>query len=246
MLEIQGLSAGYGQVGVLHDVAMQIAKGEIVALVGSNGAGKSTFLNTLAGVHRGLSFPVGQGVRFDDRDVSRWTAPALVRAGLVLVPERRQIWPDMSVAEHLRLGAFHRRRDRRYVADKEAYCLQTFPRLRERLKQAAGTLSGGEQQMLAMARALMAGPRILLLDEPSTGLSPLLVDRIFEVVQELRAQTGLTILLVEQMVTQTLAISDRAYVLDRGRIVLSGPARAMLDDPAVRSAYLGDEGQGVH
>ncbi|MGI4812573.1 MAG: ABC transporter ATP-binding protein [Janthinobacterium lividum] len=240
MIEITGLTTGYGRSLVLHDVTLQVNQGEIVALVGSNGAGKSTFLKTVSGVHRNSR---AQGkIVFDGVEVTRASAPSLVGRGLSLVPERRQIWPDMSVHDHLRLGAFRKRGDRAYVATRTEFCLNLFPRLKERLKQHAGTLSGGEQQMLAMARALMAGPRLLLLDEPSTGLSPLFVTRILEIVEELRASAGMTILLVEQMVTQTLQISDRAYVLDRGRIVLSGDAKALLDDPAVKASYLGDQG----
>lgn len=241
MLEVSQLSTGYGRSQVLHDVDLKVGAGEIVALVGSNGAGKSTFLQTLAGTHRNQRLTAGQ-VRFDGKDVLRSSAPSLVRNGLVLVPERRQIWPDMNVLDHLKLGAFLRRNDKDYVAEREAFCMDLFPRLKERCNQLAGTLSGGEQQMLAMARALMSGPRLLLLDEPSTGLSPVLVDRILEVVQQLRSAAGLTILLVEQMVTLTLQIADRAYVLDRGRIVLSGKARAMLDDPTIKESYLGGQG----
>jgi len=239
MLEISNLSTGYGRSAVLHDVNLAVRPGEIVALVGSNGAGKSTFLHTVAGIHR--SFRQKGEIHLLERNVSRASAPALVRDGLVLVPERRQIWPDMPVLDHLRLGGFLKRRDRAFVRDQESFCLDLFPRLKERLGQQAGTLSGGEQQMLAMARALMAGPRILLLDEPSTGLSPALVTRILEVIQSLRDRFGMTILLVEQMVTLTLEISDRAYVIERGKIVLSGQAQALLHSPAVKESYLGGQ-----
>lgn len=241
MLDISRLSTGYGRVQVLHDVSLNAKKGEIVALIGSNGAGKSTLLQTVAGIHRPGSGGNTGSVRFLGEEVLRDSAPSLVKQGLVLVPERRQIWPDISVGDHLKLGAFLRRKDRQYVAEREAFCLLMFPRLKERFGQVAGTLSGGEQQMLAMARALMANPAILLLDEPSTGLSPVMVTRILEAVQQLRTESGITILLVEQMVTLTLKIADRAYVLDRGRIVLSGDAREMLEDPAVRASYLGGQ-----
>jgi branched-chain amino acid transport system ATP-binding protein len=242
MLDVLGLSTGYGRVQVLHEVNLNVKAGEIVALIGSNGAGKSTFLQTVAGIHRPGLLTAGKGsIRYAGKEVLHDSAPALVRQGLVLVPERRQIWPDMSVLDHLRLGAFLKRKDRHYIAEQEAFCVDMFPRLKERIRQVAGTLSGGEQQMLAMARALMAGPKILLLDEPSTGLSPVMVSRILEVVQQLRAKSGLTILLVEQMVTLTLQIADRAYVLDRGRIVLSGNAQALLQDPAVQASYLGGQ-----
>lgn len=242
MLEITELSTGYGRVQVLQQVSLSAKKGEIVALIGSNGAGKSTLLQTVAGIHRPKLFGSTVGsVRFCGKEVLRDSAPALVRQGLVLVPERRQIWPDMSVGDHLKLGAFLRRKDRHHVAEREAFCVSMFPRLKERFNQVAGTLSGGEQQMLAMARALMANPEILLLDEPSTGLSPVMVARILEAVQQLREHSGITILLVEQMVTLTLQIADRAYVLDRGRIVLSGVARDLLEDPAIKESYLGGQ-----
>jgi branched-chain amino acid transport system ATP-binding protein len=241
MLDVSQLSTGYGRLQVLHNVDLRVGAGEIVALVGSNGAGKSTFLQTVAGTHRNQRLSAGQ-VKFNGKEVLKASAPSLVRQGLVLVPERRQIWPDMSVLDHLKLGAFLRRSDKAYVAERQGFCLDLFPRLKERGNQQAGTLSGGEQQMLAMARALMSGPRLLLLDEPSTGLSPVLVDRILEVVQQLRATTGLTILLVEQMVTLTLQIADRAYVLDRGRIAITGNAREMLEDPTIKESYLGGQG----
>lgn len=242
MLEVSGLSTGYGRVKVLHNIDLNVKAGEIVALIGSNGAGKSTFLQTVAGIHRPRLLGSNQGsIQYGGKEVLRDSAPSLVRQGLVLVPERRQIWPDMSVYDHLRLGAFLKRKDRHYIAEREAFCVEMFPWLKERSSQIAGTLSGGEQQMLALARALMAGPKILLLDEPSTGLSPVMVARILDVVQQLRAKSGLTILLVEQMVTLTLQIADRAYVLDRGRIVLSGVAQALLEDPAVKASYMGGQ-----
>lgn len=239
MLEVEGLATGYGRALVLHDVNLRVDEGEIVALVGSNGAGKTTFLNTVAGLHRGGRGSGVRGrVRLDGNDIRGTAAPRLVRRGLVLVPERRQVWPEHTVADNLLLGAFSRRRDKGHVATRTDYCYDMFPRLAERRSQQAGTLSGGEQQMLAIARALMASPRILLLDEPSLGLAPLIVRRIFEVVRELRRE-GLTVLLVEQMVTMALDVADRGYVLERGRTVLEGSAAELAADPGVRAAYLG-------
>ncbi len=239
MLEVEGLATGYGPALVLHDVTLRVAEGEIVALVGSNGAGKTTFLNTVAGLHRGGRGSGLRGrVRLDGRNVTGMSAPRLVRRGLVLVPERRQVWPELSAADNLLLGAFSRRRDKGYVSSRMDYCFEMFPRLAERRDQQAGTLSGGEQQMLAVARALMPSPRILLLDEPSSGLAPLVVRRIFEAIRELKRE-GLTVLLVEQMVTMALAVADRGYVLERGRTVLNGSAAELAADEGVRAAYLG-------
>ncbi len=239
MLLVEGLATGYGRALVLDGVDLRVDEGEIVALVGSNGAGKSTLLNTLAGLHRG---GIGSGIRgrvtFEGRDASGVAAPRLMRRGLVLVPERRQVWPRHTVADNLVLGAFSRRRDRGFVADRLEYAYGLFPVLRDRSSQAAGTLSGGEQQMLAIARALMAEPRLLLLDEPSVGLAPLVVERIFDVVVGLRRE-GVTVLVVEQMVGMALGIADRGYVLERGRTVLEGRAADLLADPGVRAAYLG-------
>ncbi len=239
MLEVESLATGYDRSLVLHDVSLRVGEGEVVAVVGSNGAGKTTFLNTVAGLHRPRT---GVGVRgriaFDGADVTGSSASRRVRAGMALVPERRQVWPELSVADNLRLGGFVKRRDKRWVSDRTAHCYAMFPWLEERSHQHAGTLSGGEQQMLAIARALMAGPRMLLLDEPSSGLAPLVVRRIFEVVRELKNE-GLTVLIVEQMVTMALGVADRGYVLERGRTVLSGSSHELLNDPGVRAAYLG-------
>jgi branched-chain amino acid transport system ATP-binding protein len=239
VLEVDNLAVGYAGADVLHDVSLRVGTGEVVALVGSNGAGKTTFLNTIAGLHRGGRGSRVRGqVRLSGRPVTTVSAPWLVRHGLALVPERRQIWPEHTVADNLLLGAFSRRRDKGYVQQRTTYCYELFPRLGERRAQHAGTLSGGEQQMLAIARALMSSPQLLLLDEPSMGLAPLVVRRIFEVIRELK-RDGLTVLLVEQMVTMALETADRGYVLERGRTILDGPARTLLADPAVRAAYLG-------
>jgi len=238
MLTVEGLATGYGGARVVHDVTLHVDEGEVVALVGSNGAGKTTTLNTLAGLHRGSGTRRRGRVVFDGHDVSGMPAARLMRRGMVLVPERRQVWPEHSVGDNLLLGAFSRRRDKTFVGERLDHCYTVFPVLADRRRQPAGTLSGGEQQMLAIARALMTAPRLLMLDEPSVGLAPLIVERIFEVVAQLR-DDGLTVLVVEQMVGTALGVADRGYVLERGRTVLDGRARELLTDPAVQAAYLG-------
>ncbi|HYB73130.1 MAG TPA: ABC transporter ATP-binding protein [Candidatus Sulfotelmatobacter sp.] len=232
MLEVSDLHAGYGRVEVLRGLSFSVARGEIVVLIGPNGAGKTTMLKTLAGL-----LPVrGGSIMFEGRDVSGTPAHRLVRAGIALIPEGRLVFPDQTVRDNLRLGAYGRRGNG-VDADIERH-FDRFPVLRERQRQLAGTLSGGEQQMLAIARGLMARPRLLLLDEPSLGLAPRLVREVFEVLPRLR-DDGITLLLVEQMATLALAIADRGYVLERGGIVLEGRGRDLLGDPAVARAYLG-------
>ena len=233
LLEVAGLRGGYGAVEVLRGVDLQVQHGEIVALLGSNGAGKSTLNNVLSGI-----YPAWAGtVRFDGQDLSGAHYRRVVQAGLIQVPEGRKIFPNLSVLENLELGSFTRARERR--AQNLERVLDTFPRLRERLSQFAGTMSGGEQQMLAMGRALMARPKVLLLDEPSMGLSPIMVDKIFEVVRDVHGQ-GMTVLLVEQNASRALAMADRGYVMDSGLITMDGPGQQLLDDPRVRAAYLGE------
>ena len=232
MLEVSDLHAGYGRVEVLRGLSFSVARGEIVVLIGPNGAGKTTMLKTLAGL-----VPIrGGSIMFEGRDVSGTPAHRLVRAGIALIPEGRLVFPDQTVRDNLRLGAYGRRGNG-VDADIERH-FDRFPVLRERQRQLAGTLSGGEQQMLAIARGLMARPRLLLLDEPSLGLAPRLVREVFEVLPRLR-DDGITLLLVEQMATLALAIADRGYVLERGGIVLEGRGRDLLGDPAVARAYLG-------
>ncbi|MBV8168338.1 MAG: ABC transporter ATP-binding protein [Alphaproteobacteria bacterium] len=232
MLEITGLRAGYGPIEVLRGIDLQVGPGEIVALLGSNGAGKSTLNNTVCG----LSKPFGGTIRFDGVDIAGAPPTRIVEAGLVQVPEGRRIFPNLSVRENLELGSY--RRGRRARAHNLARVLALFPRLEERLTQVAGTLSGGEQQMLAIGRSLMAEPRLLILDEPSLGLSPLLVEQMFALIARLHAD-GLAILIVEQNVVQSLARAQRAYVLENGVIALSGPAAELARDPGLRRSYLG-------
>ncbi|MCA0245528.1 MAG: ABC transporter ATP-binding protein [Proteobacteria bacterium] len=232
MLEVSALRAGYGPIEVLRGIDLTVAAGEIVALLGSNGAGKSTLNNNISGLYR----PFGGNIRFDGKDIAGTPSMQIVEAGLVQVPEGRRVFPNLTVRDNLELGSYRRGKPAR--AQNLERVLATFPRLRERLRQAAGTLSGGEQQMLAIGRGLMAEPRLLILDEPSLGLSPLLVEEMFALIGRLNAE-GLAILLVEQNVMQSLTIAHRAYVLENGRIALQGPAAELAEHPDLRRSYLG-------
>jgi branched-chain amino acid transport system ATP-binding protein len=232
MLEVTGLRAGYGATEVLRGIDMAVEPGEIVAVLGSNGVGKTTLNMALSGI-----IPARDGtIRFDGERIDGRTAAHIVAAGLVHVPEGRRVFPNLSVRENLVLGSYRRGRPNR-AANLERV-LGTFPRLRERLSQHAGTLSGGEQQMLAIGRGMMAEPKLLILDEPSLGLSPLLVEEMFTLIALLRIE-GLAIMLVEQNVVQSLELADRAYVLENGRHVMQGEAAALRDDPDLRRTYLG-------
>jgi branched-chain amino acid transport system ATP-binding protein len=224
----------YGAVRALRGISLEVNDGEIVTLIGANGAGKSTTLRAISG----MVCPCAGAVRFRDDDVTGAAPHKLVQRGLSHVPEGRGIFANLTVDENLALGAFARKHARNEIAADRERALTLFPRVRERLKQVAGTLSGGEQQMLAIARALLARPKLLLLDEPSLGLAPQLVQLIFSIIREINKQ-GTTILLVEQNAHMALAVADRAYVLQTGEIIKSGPAKAMLEDPDVKKAYLG-------
>jgi branched-chain amino acid transport system ATP-binding protein len=232
VLKIDNVVCRYGRIEVLHGVSLEVGAGEIVSLIGSNGAGKTTLMRVISGI-----LPMTGGrILFDDEDIGRLPAHIRVVRGIAQVPEARQVFAPLSVDDNLRLGGFRRR-----AADvprelDRIYAL--FPALAERRGIAAGNLSGGQQQMLAIGRALMSGPRLLLLDEPSMGLAPVLVDQILDTVVALR-QAGVTVLLVEQNVNAALAIADRAYVIETGRIVLNGPSATLSNDPRVREAYLG-------
>ncbi len=231
MLRVDSLSFAYGDAQVLDSVSLEVGKGEIVALVGANGAGKSTLLRNVSRLLK-----PGKGkLEFEGDDLIALRADQVVRRGLVHVPEGRRIFPEMTVRENLRLGSFTTRNDRARNLER-AFAL--FPRLLEREAQLGGTLSGGEQQMLALARGLMANPRLLLLDEPSLGLAPIIVKQIFDTIVAINQQ-GISILLVEQNVYQSLHIAQRAYVLERGRVVLSGAGKALLENPEVKKAFLG-------
>jgi branched-chain amino acid transport system ATP-binding protein len=232
MLEVRGLTAGYGAAPVLRGIELSIAAGEIVAVLGSNGAGKSTLNNVLSGLLR----PSAGSISFGGSEIAGASAAAIVARGLVQVPEGRRIFPNLSVRENLEIGSYRRGRPCRAANLQRVATI--FPRLSERMKQLAGTLSGGEQQMLAIGRGLMAEPLLLILDEPSLGLSPLLVEEMFALITRIRAE-GLSVLLVEQNVIQSLAVADRAYVLEQGKITLEGAGAALLDEPRLRQAYLG-------
>jgi branched-chain amino acid transport system ATP-binding protein len=233
LLELKDVQVHYGKIEALKGISLEVAEGEIVSLIGANGAGKTTTLKTISGL-RGLS---AGSIHFDGADISGLAGHKRVRAGIGQAPEGRGIFPGMSVHENLLMGAYARKDS----ADKElAEAYELFPRLAERRTQAAGTMSGGEQQMLAIGRALMAKPKVLLLDEPSMGLAPMLVQQIFSIIEEINRR-GTTILLVEQNAQQALRLADRAYVMETGQVVKSAPARELLDDPAVRDAYLGGD-----
>jgi branched-chain amino acid transport system ATP-binding protein len=235
MLEVRGLAAHYGRSQALFEVNLTLAEGEAVAVLGANAAGKSTTLNCISRIHR----PSAGTIHIDGRDTSRWKAKDVVETGVIQVPEGRQVFPFLTVLENLELGSYSRRARPNRKASLETV-FDSLPLLRERQAQLAGTLSGGEQQMLAIGRAMMARPRLLMLDEPSLGLSPLLVQRTFATIADLK-KTGLTILLVEQNMEQALRIVDRAYVLNSGRTILEASAAELRADPQMHKAYLGIE-----
>jgi branched-chain amino acid transport system ATP-binding protein len=233
MLEIKGISASYGAVRALENVSLSVPAGRIVCLLGANGAGKTSTLNCISGV-----VPVTAGaIRFEGDDITGWPIDRIVKRGIVQVPEGREIFPELSVADNLVLGTWLRRRDRAAAKGFDRV-YDYFPRLKERADQHAGTLSGGEQQMLMIGRALMAQPKLLLLDEPSLGLSPLLVQQLFGIIARVHAD-GVPILLVEQNAAVALAASDHAYILENGEIRLDGPARELERNEEVKAAYLG-------
>lgn len=234
LLEVDAVSAAYGNIRALQDVSLKVPQGAIVALLGANGAGKSTTLNVISR----LVSPTAGSVRFAGDPIHRLSADAVVGRGIVQVPEGREIFREMSVRENLEMGAYLRR-DRNAVRQDMDMVCDTFPRLRERFEQKAATLSGGEQQMLATGRAMMARPRMILLDEPSMGLSPLVVEQIFDIILRLNREQGITILLVEQNVKLALSVSSHAYILENGEIALDGQSAALASDEGVQRAYLG-------
>jgi branched-chain amino acid transport system ATP-binding protein len=233
LLELNGVDAFYGRVRALRGVTINVDQGEVVALIGSNGAGKTTTLRTISG----LMHPPSGSITFDGRDISRMPAHAIVGLGICQSPEGRRLFPRMQVIDNLWMGAFLRKDTAGIHKDLERV-FELFPRLKERTTQLAGTLSGGEQQMLAIGRALMSKPKLLMLDEPSLGLAPILVETIFQIVREINAQ-GIPILLVEQNAHKALEVAHRAYVLETGSIVKTGSGRELLDSPDVQRAYLG-------
>ena len=235
ILNVENISVHYGVIHALRDVSFSLSEGEVVALIGANGAGKSTSLNTISG----LLHPTSGKVEFMGEDISQVSPQDIVNKGIIQVPEGRKIFSKMSVWENLEMGAYTVK-DRTLIEERIESVFKQFPRLKERRNQPGGTLSGGEQQMLAIARGLMAGPKVLLLDEPSMGLSPILVEKIFDIIREINAG-GTSILLVEQNALMALSIADRGYVLDTGTIALSGKASDLLHNPMVINAYLGGE-----
>jgi len=234
LLKVSGLKVAYGGIQAVKGVDFEVREGELVSLIGSNGAGKTTTMKAITGTLP----PLGGDIEFLGKSIKGRGAWDLVADGLVMVPEGRGVFTRMTITENLQIGAFIRN-DKAEIAKDIERVFATFPRLKERATQLAGTMSGGEQQMLAMGRALMARPKVLLLDEPSMGLSPIMVDKIFEVVQEVYKQ-GVTILLVEQNASRALQLADRGYVMESGLITMTGEAKVMLSDPKVRAAYLGE------
>ena len=232
MLEFSNVNTFYGKIQALHNISLQVGQGEIVTLIGANGAGKSTLLMTLCGDPRAAS----GSIKFEGEELVGQSTPDIIRKGIAVSPEGRRVFARLTVEENLAMGDFFGKADERQA--RMDYVLGLFPRLKERFAQRAGTMSGGEQQMLAIGRALMSRPRLLLLDEPSLGLAPIIIQKIFETIAQLRAE-GVTVFLVEQNANQALKLADRGYVLENGHIVMQGPGEELLADPRVRDAYLG-------
>ena len=234
MLEVKDLEVYYGMIQAIKGISFEVNQGEVIALIGANGAGKTTTLHTITG----LLAPKSGSVLFEGKDITKVPAHKIVSMGMAHVPEGRRVFAELSVYENLKMGAYTRK-DKKEIEESLANVYKRFPRLEERKNQMAGTLSGGEQQMLAMGRALMSKPKIILMDEPSMGLSPIFVNEIFDIIRAV-SESGTTVLLVEQNAKKALSISDRAYVLETGTITMSGKAKDLLEDEAVKKAYLGE------
>ena len=234
MLEVKDLEVYYGMIQAIKGISFEVNQGEVIALIGANGAGKTTTLHTITG----LLSPKKGSVMFEGTDITKVPAHKIVSMGMAHVPEGRRVFAELSVYENLKMGAYTRK-DKNEIEESLANVYKRFPRLEERRNQMAGTLSGGEQQMLAMGRALMSKPKIILMDEPSMGLSPIFVNEIFDIIQAV-SESGTTVLLVEQNAKKALSIADRAYVLETGKITMSGNAKDLLEDEAVKNAYLGE------
>ncbi len=234
MLEINDLKVNYGMIQAIKGLSFHVEEGEVIALIGANGAGKTTILHTITG----LLSPKGGNVVFEGTDITKIPAHKIVAMGMAHVPEGRRVFANLSVLQNLKMGAYTRN-DKKEMEETLKMIYKRFPRLEERQNQSAGTLSGGEQQMLAMGRALMSHPKIILMDEPSMGLSPIYVNEIFDIIQEV-SKSGTTVLLVEQNAKKALSIADRAYVLETGKIILDGDASTLLNDDSVKKAYLGE------
>ncbi len=234
MLEINDIEVFYGMIQAIKGVSFEVNEGEVIALIGANGAGKTTILHTITG----LLSPKKGSVIFEGQDITKAPAHKIVSLGIAHVPEGRRVFAELTVFENLKMGAYTRK-DKNEIAQTLEMVYKRFPRLEERKNQLAGTLSGGEQQMLAMGRALMSHPKIIVMDEPSMGLSPILVNQIFDIIEEV-SKSGTTVLLVEQNAKKALSIADRAYVLETGKIVLDGDAKELLNDDSIKKAYLGE------
>ena len=234
MLEVKDLVVNYGVIQALKGISFEVNEGEVIALIGANGAGKTTTLQTISGMLQ----PTSGQVLLEGTDITKVPGHKIVSMGMAHVPEGRRVFPGLTVLENLKMGAYTRS-NKKEISDTFEKVYESFPRLKERRNQLAGTLSGGEQQMLAMGRALMSQPRIVLMDEPSMGLSPIYVEEIFKIIQEI-SKAGTTVLLVEQNAKKALAIADRAYVLETGKIVLSGDANVLMHDDSIKKAYLGE------
>ena len=234
MLKVTDLQVYYGVIQALKDISFEVNEGEVIALIGANGAGKTTILHTVTGL---INQKAGK-IEFEGKDISHTPAYKIVAEGMAHVPEGRRVFAELSVYDNLMMGAYTRK-DKKEIAETLAMVYKRFPRLEERKKQMAGTLSGGEQQMLAMGRALMSKPKIILMDEPSMGLSPIFVNEIFDIIKAVSA-SGTTVLLVEQNAKKALSIADRAYVLETGKIILEGDAKVLMNDERVKKAYLGE------
>ena len=234
MLEVKDLEVYYGMIQAIKGISFEVNQGEVIALIGANGAGKTTTLHTITG----LLSPKKGSVMFEGTDITKVPAHKIVSMGMAHVPEGRRVFAELSVYENLKMGAYTRK-DKNEIEESLANVYKRFPRLEERRNQMAGTLSGGEQQMLAMGRALMSKPKIILMDEPSMGLSPIFVNEIFDIIQQV-SKTGTTVLLVEQNAKKALSIADRAYVLETGKIVLTGDAKELMDNESIKKAYLGE------
>ena len=241
MLEVKNLKVHYGVIQAIKGISFEVNEGEVIALIGANGAGKTTTLHTITGLlspKKGMLKPSEGEILFEGQDIVKVPGHKIVSMGMAHVPEGRRVFAELSVYENLKLGAYTRK-DKNEIAESLAKVYKSFPRLEERKNQLAGTLSGGEQQMLAMGRALMSKPKIILMDEPSMGLSPIFVEEIFHIIREISAG-GTTVLLVEQNAKKALAIANRAYVLETGNIVLSGDAKEMMNNDSIKKAYLGE------
>jgi branched-chain amino acid transport system ATP-binding protein len=233
MLKLQGVSAGYGGTEIIRNISLEVNKGEVVTIVGANGAGKTTTLRTICGIVK----PTSGTIEFEGKHINGLGSDQIVNAGVTMIPEGRQLFPFISVKDNLLMGAY-KKSARGVVDQRMEEVLEIFPRVRERLTQLAGSLSGGEQQMVAIARGLMSNPALLMFDEPSLGLSPLLVSQVFDVIDRIVGM-GMTVLIVEQNIVHTLKIADRGYVLENGEITMTGTGKELLDNPHIKKAYLG-------